>query len=56
MTVYIAASAASALPLLPTVNVTAIAERRARQEQDAASDIALHVRALARHASPSAQK
>ncbi len=49
MTVYIAASAANALPLLPSVNVTAITERRARQEQDAASDIALHVRALARH-------
>ncbi len=49
MTVYISATAASALPLLPVVNVTAITERRARQEQDAPSEVALHIRALARN-------
>jgi hypothetical protein len=56
MTVYMAASAANALPLLPSVGVTIITERRARQEQDAASDIALHVRALARHMAPTSLK
>lgn len=47
--IYLASSAAAQLPLLPQVRVTAIAERRGRQEQDAVSDVALHVRALARH-------